>query len=170
MKPAGPSATEDYMEYAQDVETTVTEFVRDGRVDEAIFVHRGKLNGGGGVFGLGDTYYKVLSEPEEVLQRVYDEGRVGTTILPGDCMDLSPKQQLKPPPSSVSEEEELEFRKQKVMEEIKDKTHRLVVANAIVSSLLHDNPCERYTVVCTLGESPAVADDLTEIVQQSAAA
>ena len=168
------------MEYARDVEDVVKGFVSDKTIDEAVFVHRGKLNGGGGDFGLGETYYQVcISEPDRVLQRVFDDGRVGTQLLKGDAMDTSPKKTIpKPQPKSgggsgqsdnenkEEDEEELAYRIAKVTEEIKDKTHRTVVANAIVSSLIQPTPPERFTVVCSLGERLMTPDGLQQAMAE----
>mmetsp|Transcript_32695 Transcript_32695/g.46467 ORF Transcript_32695/g.46467 Transcript_32695/m.46467 type:complete len:339 (+) Transcript_32695:45-1061(+) len=162
-KPKGPSATDDFMEYAKSVEEAVSDCVKNGEIDEAVIVHRGKLNGGGGEFGLGDNFYKVCgSEPEEVLQKYYDQGRLGTTILPGDSMDTSPK--MKKRVAKEGEDEE-EIAKLNVLEEIRDKTHRLSLANAVVSVLTMDDPPERFTVVCTLDDVPMPLDEVTDNIK-----
>lgn len=154
------------MEYAKSVEEVLLESKQNGEVDEVVFLHRGKLNGGGGEFGLGNDFYKVCgSEPEEVLQKCYDQGRLGTVVLPGDTVDTSPKREKLVAKEGDDEEE---IGQKNVLEEIRDKSHRLSVANAAVVALTMDDPVERFSVICALGETPMPLDKLKDAIQATA--
>ena len=85
-------AAADDMSKAVSVESALSSAVSEGLVRRGVIIHRGVLKGGGGPAGLGDAYYKVCgSEPEEVLERTYDNARRGLRVVPGDGIDAGEK-------------------------------------------------------------------------------
>lgn len=77
-------AAGDDLEKAKSCEDAILKAKSDGVIDEAIIIYRGILKGGGGDDGLGDIYYKVCgSEPEEIVERTYDNARKGLRIIYG---------------------------------------------------------------------------------------
>ena len=103
---------------ARPSQAALKEAVDSGTVGTGVVIHRGVLKGGGGPDGLGDVYYKVCgSEPEEIVERTYDNARKGVTLLPGDGIDVSGKVVEK------GEGEDVAMRN--LAEELKDKTVRV---------------------------------------------
>ncbi|GMH58615.1 hypothetical protein TrST_g7216 [Triparma strigata] len=151
-------AAGDDMEKAKSCEEAVEEAKRGGRIEEGIVVHRGILRGGGGGDGLGDLYYKVCgSEPEEIVERTFDNARKGVKILLGDSIDVSLKKKEKGDSDSV--------RAMNLKEEMKNKTSRLTLAKVIVQSLFVEEPEERYSVLADFSEEISTDEECREKIE-----
>ncbi|GMH81351.1 hypothetical protein TrST_g1938 [Triparma strigata] len=108
--------------------------------------------------GLGDLYYKVCgSEPEEIVERTFDNARKGVKILLGDSIDVSLKNKEKGDSDSV--------RASNLKEEMKNKTSRLTLAKVIVQSLYVKEPEERYSVLADFSEEISTDEECREKIE-----
>ena len=151
-------AAADDMSKALSVEAALTSAVASGRVQKGVIIHRGVLKGGGGPSGLGDAYYKVCgSEPEEIVERTYDNARKGLTVLPGDGIYVGEKVKEKGDGPDVV--------LRNLKEELKDKTSRLSLSTAIAAAVLLPEPPERVSVLCGLSEEDVALEEVARTVE-----
>lgn len=158
----------DNIEYAKSVEDVVKKAAREGGISEAVIIHRGILKGGGGDDCLGDQYYKVCgSEPEEILERTYDNARKGVKIVNGDGIDVSSRVVIK------GDKDDEEVSAKNLREEVKNKTSRISLSLAIVAALKMKNPPSEFSVLCDFSEEKpslaSVADKIEGISRVAAA-
>mgnify|MGYP000008528275 CR=1 FL=1 len=148
-------AFSDNYEHARDCERAAIDVVGKENV---VVIHRGKLVGGGDVVndsGLGEQFYKTCgSEPEVVLEKCYDVGRLGARLEAGDVIR-----------SYCGDKED-----RTVELEIQDKTHRSNLVSAIIAGITlpegtsANGDVRRFSLSCEMGETISPLSEFVDIM------
>ena len=121
---------------------------------DTVILHRGRLVGGGNVpddMGFGDLFYKTAgSEPDVIVEKVYDSSRLGINLTPGDSILSYPK-----------------GKRSTATEEMADKTHRVCLVQCILGALNSATTTPRCSVTAALGEVPLTFSKVDSLLQKN---